>query len=48
MKTKTKITEKEMIFMKIKHLEDEIEKLKATINRLEVGLELNGLEIRAI
>lgn len=45
---KVKITDKEMLFMKIAHLEEEITKLKEHITRLEIGLELTGLEIRII
>jgi hypothetical protein len=40
--------DKEMMFLKIAQLEEEILKLKETIQRLEIGLELNGLEIRNI
>lgn len=45
---KIKITDNEMRDMKIKQLEEDIKKLKEHITRLEIGLELNGLEIRMI
>jgi hypothetical protein len=42
---KKRLTEKQIVNMKLAHLQEEIEKLKITIQRLEIGLELNGLEI---
>ena len=47
-KSKIKITQTEMMNMKITQLEEDIKKLNEHITRLEIGLELNGLEIRTI
>jgi len=43
-----KLTDKETMCFKIAHLEEEVLKLKQVINRLEISMELNGLEITPI
>lgn len=43
-----KVTEKDIMRQKIQYLEEEVSKLKIIINRLEISMELNGLEITPI
>lgn len=41
-----KLTKNEMRDMKLAQLEEDIDTLKQKLNRLECGLEMNGLNIR--
>lgn len=42
---KKQITDKEILEMKVCHLEEQMEQMKKALLKLEIGLEMNGIEI---